>query len=219
MDFVEIGMKVGVFYVPFLFALCFHEFSHAWMAKKRGDRTAEFMGRLTLNPSAHMDWIGTFVLPLSALLFNLPIFFGWAKPVPYDPRNLKNPRVDAFWIALAGPASNFLLAGITALVIGLLFRLGMGFEFAKSLIQVLSFFVTTNLFLGFFNAIPLHPLDGGKILARFLPHHINEKLEDNAHITSLVLMALIFTGALGVLAVPVFWTRDLLLGLALRGAL
>jgi Zn-dependent protease len=115
-NFVEIGHKLALFYVPFLFALCFHEFAHGWIAKTRGDNTAELMGRLTLNPMAHADMIGTFALPIMAIVFSVPIFFGWAKPVPVNIRNLKNPRVDMFWIALAGPASNILLA-----VLGLLF--------------------------------------------------------------------------------------------------
>ena len=110
MDIVDIGGKLALFYVPFLFALCFHEFAHGQVAKWRGDNTAERLGRLTMNPLAHMDLIGTFLLPVGAIVFGIPIFFGWAKPVPVDSRNLKNVRSDMFWIALAGPLSNVLLA-------------------------------------------------------------------------------------------------------------
>ena len=103
---MEIGYKIGMNFVPFLFALCAHEYAHGLVAKWRGDNTAQALGRLTLNPLAHADPIGTFVLPLAAIIFNVPIFFGWAKPVPVDARQLKNPRTDMFWIALAGPGSN-----------------------------------------------------------------------------------------------------------------
>src|ERR1035437_281845 len=109
-NFVEIGYQVGMQFVPFLFALCFHEFSHGYIAKLRGVNTAERLGRLSLNPMVHADPIGTWLLPLSAIFFQTHLMFGWAKPVPVDARNLKNPRMDMFWIALAGPASNFLLA-------------------------------------------------------------------------------------------------------------
>ncbi|MBC7372008.1 MAG: site-2 protease family protein, partial [Bdellovibrionaceae bacterium] len=102
MDMMEIGAKIGVYYIPFLFALCFHEYAHGFVAKMLGDNTAEMLGRLTLHPVVHMDMLGTVALPLMAIVFNSPIFFGWAKPVPVNARNLKNPKKDMFWVALAG---------------------------------------------------------------------------------------------------------------------
>lgn len=219
MDFMEIGAKVGVYYIPFLFALCFHEFAHGWVAKIRGDNTAQVMGRLTMNPAAHMDWIGTFMLPMISIVFNTPIFFGWAKPVPVNPRNLKDVRKDMFWVALAGPLSNILLALVGALVIGITARYFLVSDVVMSFLKIVKVFITTNLFLAVFNMIPLNPLDGGKVLARFLPAHLNYKLEQNEHITSMILMALILTGALQVLAVPVFWTQEMLLKTVLGGLL
>lgn len=218
MDLVEVGAKIGIYFVPFLFALCFHEFAHGIVAKWRGDDTASMMGRLTLNPLPHMDLIGTVILPLAAIVFSSPIFFGWAKPVPVNSRNLKNPRSDLFWIALAGPVSNLFLAVIGALLMGIVARYFMAMSSAKALLNILDIFVLTNLFLAIFNIIPLHPLDGGKVLARFLPSSWNYKLEQHEQITSLILMMLILTGMLQVLAVPVFWSHDILVNFAL-GAL
>jgi Zn-dependent protease len=217
MDLMEIGAKIGVYYIPFLFALCFHEFAHGLVAKWRGDNTAQMMGRLTMNPMAHMDMLGTLVLPMMAIVFNTPIFFGWAKPVPVNSRNLKSPRKDMFWVALAGPLSNIFLAIVGALLIGAIARFFNITETIKSFVQILNVFIMTNLFLAIFNLIPLNPLDGGKVLARFLPAHINYKLEQHENITSMVLMALVLTGALRVLAVPVAWSHDMLMAMALGG--
>ena len=205
---------IGLRYIPFLFALCFHEYAHGLVAKLRGDNTAEMEGRLTLNPSAHMDFFGTFLLPILSIIFPSPIFFGWAKPVPVNTRNLKNPIKDMFWIALAGPLSNILLAVAGAGGIWALNQLGGGFELKKTLIKILMLFIQTNLFLAVFNLIPLHPLDGGKVLARFLPKQLNYKLEQNEQISGIVLIILIFTGLISFLAYPVFIMYTWLLLLA-----
>ncbi|NQV89643.1 MAG: site-2 protease family protein [Parcubacteria group bacterium] len=137
-----------------LISLTVHEFSHALMAKWRGDRTAEREGRLTLNPIAHMDPMGTILI----LLFG----FGWAKPVPYNPYNLKEPKWDSVKIGLAGPASNLIMA----IAAGIGFRLLVGGD-ALSVFNLLSIFlfwlILLNLFLLLFNIIPVHPLDGSKL--------------------------------------------------------
>jgi Zn-dependent protease len=205
-NFLETAVRVMSFFVPFLFALCFHEFAHGWVAKLKGDRTAEMMGRLTLNPMAHADPLGTFFLPIMSAVTHIPMF-GWAKPVPVDERNLKNPKADIFWISSAGPLSNLFLALIGAIAIGFFYRFnyaaieteGSG---ASAILDVMRNFVQINVYLAVFNMIPLHPLDGGKVIARFLPDRINRNLEDMQQYTSFILLALFLTGTIGFIAGP-----------------
>ncbi len=192
-----------LFFIPFLFSLCFHEYAHGWMARRKGDRTAEMMGRLTLNPMAHIDWLGTVILPIMAVLTSLPLF-GWAKPVPVNPRNLDRPRQDMFWIALAGPASNVLLFVIGLVVLALLLRQNIIVP-TQPLLQMLVIFLKLNLYLAFFNMLPLHPLDGGKVIARFLPISWDNWLENNQQMLSMALMLLVIFGGLSILALPVDW--------------
>jgi len=213
---LEMGKNLALYYVPFLFALCFHEMAHGWMAKRRGDNTAELMGRLNMNPLSHMDLIGTFVFPVLAIATSSGFFFGWAKPVPVNPNNLKNPIKDMFWIALAGPLSNLLLVVVTFFIILVLFMVPFSdpvlYDF---LIKISVFFMQINLVLAFFNLIPLHPLDGGKVLARFLPYNANRWLESNQNMLQMILLVLIFTGGFRVISYPVLLIQKFLLNLAL----
>jgi Zn-dependent protease len=209
-DVMSLVAKVGLMYLPFLFALCFHEFAHGFVAKMKGDRTAEIMGRLTMNPLVHMDPIGTFVIPI--LMFsgapgNLPLF-GWAKPVPVNERNLQNPVKDMFWVALAGPLSNLLLA-----VVGMILFVFVSNHTANKITglgPMLDIFVSINLALAFFNLIPLHPLDGGKVFARFLPRQANMWLEENQGSLNMVLIVLFALGAFRIIAYPVIWAYNFL---------
>jgi len=147
--------------VSIVLALTIHEFSHALVGGWCGDKTAEREGRLTLNPLAHIDWVG--FLPL------LLLGFGWAKPVPFNPYNLRNPKWDSVKIALAGPISNLLLAFISALV--LRFLLGQGWVATDNLLVAFLFLnILINLFLLFFNLIPVHPLDGSKLFFALFDH-------------------------------------------------
>lgn len=213
-NLVATAFEVMKFFVPFLFALCFHEFAHGWVARLRGDRTAETMGRLTLNPMAHADLVGTIIFPLTAMAaavngVRLPLF-GWAKPVPVDERNLKNPKADMFWIAAAGPLSNLLLATLAAIALGAYWKyavtanldLGGG---AGQIKEVVEMFIGINVFLAIFNLIPIHPLDGGKVLARFLPDRINYKLEDMQQQLGFLLLILFISGASRLIAYPAQW--------------
>lgn len=214
---MQFGVNIFLIFFPFLFALCFHEFAHGWVAKMKGDNTAEVMGRLTLNPLVHMDFVGTLVLPLISI-FSISsggpsFFFGWAKPVPVSARNLKNVKNDMFWIALAGPLSNLLL-GLIAAFIYVLAITRVGPDMQEPVKKLFVSFLITNASLAVFNMIPLHPLDGGKVLARFLPDSINSKLEQNEHITSMILLMIFISGLGVVLSYPVRWIAQVLLSLA-----
>ncbi len=208
-DVLEMLARGAVLFPPFLLALCFHEFAHGWMAKKFGDDTAERMGRLTINPIAHADILGTIVLPLFGLMGG-GILFGWAKPVPVDSRNLKNPKKEMFWIAFAGPLSNLLLAVIGAFVYVLSVKY-VTVSFSGALFSMLQFFVVVNCMLFVFNMIPLHPLDGGKILERFIPHQLNQQLEKIQGQSMIILMVLLFLGGFKYLAMPIYGLNNLLL--------
>ena len=140
-----------------MFALSFHEFAHAWMAEKCGDNTAARMGRLTLNPMAHLDMMGSLMI--------LFVGFGWAKPVPVDGRNLRNPRTDMMKVAAAGPVSNLLLAMVAGMV--LRFMNGTGL-LTDSIFILLIYFTRINIALAVFNLIPVAPLDGSQIFSGYL---------------------------------------------------
>lgn len=151
-------------YIIIIFSSIIHEYAHGWAAYQLGDSTAERMGRLTLNPFAHIDPFGTVFLPL-ALLLTSGIFIGYAKPVPFDPRNLRNPRRDTALVGIAGPASNILIA----VVLGLIVRFGGGIAVLATVIPFLKFIVMINIWLALFNLIPVPPLDGSKVLLGIIP--------------------------------------------------
>lgn len=201
-DFV---FKIFLFYLPLLFSLCLHEFAHGWTAKKLGDLTAFYKGRLTLNPVAHMDYLGTLVLPLFFLFTNSPIFFGWAKPVPVDPGAFQNPKKDMFWVAFAGPLSNFFLAVISSFCLAIFYILHFfnALPANKALFSMMEMLIYVNMLLAVFNLLPLHPLDGGKIMARFLPVRWNLFLLEHQNYSYIVLIALIALGGFHYLAKPI----------------
>ncbi len=213
-DLVSALPRIAMFFPVFLFSLCFHEYAHGWMAKRLGDDTAEQMGRLSMNPVVHADILGTIVLPLFSLLSGYALF-GWAKPVPVNPRNFKSPEKDMFWVAFAGPLSNVLLAilGAFILVIGLGFVApGSG---QKNFHQFFNQFIFFNILLALFNMIPLHPLDGGKVIQRFIPRSWNRALEENQNILQMVLIGFLIMGGFRYLAGPIMaMQRTLIIGVA-----
>jgi Zn-dependent proteases len=175
--------------VPVLLGLTIHEYAHALAAHRLGDDTAKNEGRLTLNPLAHLDPLGTLMLFFSKL-------FGWAKPVPYNPRNFRNPVRDSTLVALAGPVSNFL----TAVALAILFKVLVFFNFfsilplglAKDLVSIISLGILVNISLGVFNLMPIPPLDGFTVLAYFLPHRWVILAHQNTMVFLMIFIALMF---------------------------
>ena len=161
-----------LFLIILILAVVIHEVAHGYAALLLGDETAKNEGRLTLNPIPHIDLFGTIILPALLVLTGSGILFGWAKPVPYNPYNLKGRYSEAI-VAFSGPLSNI----GTAVVAGLAYRLGFSI-LPGPLLEVLIIITIVSLFLGLFNLIPVPPLDGSKIVLSLLPVHMRTKLED-----------------------------------------
>ena len=170
MDELTIIQRIAVWVLPVVFAITVHEVAHGWVAKKYGDNTASSLGRLTLNPIKHIDLFGTIILPGLLLVTGTGFIFGWAKPVPVDPRNFKNPLKDMAIVALAGPVSNLLMAVFWALITRLGVLIGAGAE-SVSLPLIYSGVagISINLVLALINLLPIPPLDGSSLVERFLP--------------------------------------------------
>ncbi len=182
-----------------LVSLTVHEAAHAWSADKLGDSTARQLGRLSLNPAVHVDLIGTIVFPLIALVTGVPLI-GWAKPVPVNMRHLRSPQRDFALIALAGPVSNVLLAMVGAVLLRGVIVAGAGSEF---LVSALLLGITVNVLLAIFNMIPIPPLDGGNVLLAVLPRPAAAALDRMRPFGFLLLYALMLTGTLSAIMIPV----------------
>ncbi len=198
--FVFIGFAVLVA------SLSVHEAAHAWTADKLGDPTARMLGRVSLNPARHVDPIGTVVFPLIALLTRLPLI-GWARPVPVNTRNFRNPRRDYVFVAAAGPISNLLLAAVGAVVWQFISAGLSERELAEALVGPVPLFVLllieVNVLLAIFNMIPVPPLDGGNVLGGLLPYRLSVEFDRLRPYGILILYALMFTGVLARIIEPV----------------
>lgn len=210
MDTTDIVRQLIISAIPILIAITFHEVSHGLVAYKLGDPTAKMLGRLTLNPIAHIDIFGTVIMPI--LLFVLTdgrFVFGYAKPVPINPMNFKNPRRDMAISAAAGPVTNIVLAVISFLVLRLILVPlaavvpGVAVETVfKPLFMIFNASILMNVVLASFNMIPIPPLDGGRVLAGLLPsrHAITfSKIEPFGF---LIVIVLIYTGIANLFIMP-----------------
>ena len=187
--------EIVINYMCLLFSLCVHEASHAAMADRCGDPTGRLLGRISLNPVRHADPIGTVILPLFAMITGFRFFFGWAKPVPFNPRNLRNRRRDPVLIALAGPASNLLVALSAGVVLRVFAQFAGGMVESPVLPLILTIFITlvgVNIMLMVFNILPIPPLDGYHLLDYFLPPQAREAVEKFGPYSMLFLMLIVF---------------------------
>jgi Zn-dependent protease len=188
-------------YIIIIFSSIIHEYSHGWMAYSLGDPTAKNEGRLTLNPLAHIDPFGTVILPIFLLVFS-GIFIGYAKPVPFNPNNLKDPRRDTALVGVAGPASNLLVA----LILGLIVRFFGAVAFLAVISPFLKFIVMINIWLALFNLIPVPPLDGSKVLLGIIPKAFGRAYYalENMGIFSIIIAIFLAMYIIPYLAYPLF---------------
>lgn len=188
--------------IPVLFAITLHEVSHGWAARRFGDRTAELLGRLTLNPIKHIDPVGSVVVPLVLAFLNLPPF-GWAKPVPVNVRNLRNPKQHMVLVAAAGPVSNFAMALFWAIAFALLIHAPMPvFGARQFLLSMAQIGITFNVLLAIFNLMPIPPLDGGRVLRGLVPEALGRKLDAVEPYGLIIVMGLLALGILGQVVAP-----------------
>lgn len=196
MDLQSFLIVLSVAAIPLVFAITVHEVAHGWVARRYGDRTAEAAGRLTLNPIRHIDPVGTVLLPALQLLLLGRVFFGWAKPVPVNPRYLRHPRNDMVKVAIAGPAANVIMALGWAAVFALVSKLGSPGGPVDWALQMALTGVTFNILLAAFNLLPIPPLDGGRVLTNGLPLGPFSRLLDRVEPWGLLIVVLLLVSGL-----------------------
>ncbi|MFQ5660814.1 MAG: site-2 protease family protein [Gammaproteobacteria bacterium] len=208
MHIFSIIQQILIYAIPIVFAITVHEVAHGWVASKLGDQTARMMGRLTLNPVKHIDPVGTLVVPL-ILLTITNFIFGWAKPVPVDWRNLRNPKRDMAYVAIAGPFANLLMLTLWALLAKLIFISGdMYHNIAPQLFEMCRAGIFINIILMVLNLFPVPPLDGSRVLSALLPPVWAYRFNRVERYGLVILLVLLATGLLGRALGPLVFGLD-----------
>jgi Zn-dependent protease len=198
--------------IPILIAITFHEVAHGFVAYKCGDSTAKMMGRLTLNPIAHIDPVGTIIVPLMLFIFSKGTFiFGTAKPVPVNFYNLRHPRRDSALVSAAGPATNVIIAFLSILLLVLIYKISIAFTSSAFIGQkiiiplnkMLQYSVSFNIFIAAFNLLPVPPLDGGRIVTSLLPTKHSYQFSKIEPYGIFIVLILWFTGIARYIIVPI----------------
>jgi Zn-dependent protease len=203
LDLFSFLHKISYWAIPVLFAITLHEVAHGWMARYFGDRTAEMLGRLSLNPLRHIDPIGTVLVPGLLLAVGGPLF-GWAKAVPVATSVLRNPRRAMVLVALAGPAANLFMAVVWYGVLGAILRVNGNQTLDGWIALMAQAGILINVVLAVFNLLPIPPLDGGRVLAGLLPPHLSARLEKIEPVGLFIVLGLSAFGLLGWLFNPTY---------------
>ena len=212
MDPASVVKDILIAAIPILIAITFHEVAHGFVAYKCGDSTAKMMGRLTLNPIAHIDPVGTIIVPLMLFIFSKGTFiFGTAKPVPVNFYNLRHPRRDSALVSAAGPATNVIIAFLSILLLVLIYKISIAFTSSAFIGQkiiiplnkMLQYSVSFNIFIAAFNLLPVPPLDGGRIVTSLLPTKHSYQFSKIEPYGIFIVLILWFTGIARYIIVPI----------------
>ena len=197
---LNIIQKICAYALPIIFAITVHEAAHGYAARYFGDMTAHYLKRITLNPFKNIDPMGTILLPALTVMLPGGILFGWAKPVPVNFSNLRNPKKDMMWVALAGPASNLIMAIFWTII---LVRINLFPEQAELFLRVMCLAgIQINIILMVLNMLPLPPLDGGRVAVSLLPYPWSGYLAGLERYGLIILIFLLFSGVLGKILFP-----------------
>jgi Zn-dependent protease len=201
MDFSALIQGIAIAALPIILAITLHEAAHGYAARYFGDPTAWLQGRISANPFKHIDPVGTVVLPFILFVIGSPFIFGWAKPVPVNFGNLRNPKRDMLWVAAAGPGSNFAMALLWAAILKVAWVMPLNY-FSVPMAEMAKIGITINVVLMVLNLFPLPPLDGGRIAVSLLPHRLAWKFSQVERFGFPILLILLFTGILGAVLRP-----------------